>query len=311
MQHHTAVPVFFALACGNAKESRTADTGLPVTGDPPACITEAPRHFPGCLIIEREDPEADGRHFTEVRTSYDGLGRVVSTDRRAARDYDDWSVCGYEWLGDGVTPLSEWCVGRSTFVYSWEHDENGYPSRKLYDAGIDGTVDRIWLYETDTAGRITWAGQDQDLDGSVDSSTTYQFDSNGNLTAEVWDYNEDGGVDYRRTFTYDDAGNLLTEETDSDGDGVLDSITTWARDQFGNPLEMVEDDGADGTTDVTRTWTWQACKATQIEDRDRDGNRVRTSLTYDTAHRLSSTATDLDGTAGAEATTSWEYICPF
>ena len=287
------------------------DTAERVPTAPEACVTEAPAHWPGCLVIERADPEGDGRHHDERRTVHDGLGRVVSTDERAARDYDDWSVCGSTWLGETDAILEEWCIGRSRFAYTWTHDEAGHPTGKTYDAGWDGVPDRVWTFETDTEGRVTASLQDQDLDGVPDSVNTFSYDSDGRLLRESWDYDADGTEDYVRVFTYDGDGNLLTEETDSDADGALDELVTWARDVYGNPLERVEDEDVDGTADLTTRWAWEKCKVASIEERDIDGNRVERTYTYDAAHRRGEERTDTNGDGIPESTRSWEYRCPF
>lgn len=308
--------LFFALlmsACApGAKEAAPGtDSATEIEAEPDACITEAPDHWPGCLIIQRDDPEGDGRHFDETRTAHDGLGRVVSTDRRAAREYDDWSLCGTTWLDDTDVVAEEWCIGRSVYAYTWTHDAAGHPTAKTYDAGLDGEVDRVWAFETDAEGRITTSNQDQDLDGVTDSINTFEYDQDGRVVREAWDYDADGSEDYIRVYTHDADGNLLTEETDSDADGALDDLVTWARDARGNPLERVEDEDADGSADLTTTWIWEDCKVREIEERDLDGNRVSRELSYDAVHRRTLESVDANGDGVADATRAWEYRCPF
>lgn len=289
------------------------DTSFIVGAEPETCTTEAPDHWPGCLIVQLDDPEGDGRHFDETRTSYDGFGRLVSTDRRSAREYDDWSVCGTVWLDeDGTEAIAEeWCVGRSVFSYRWTHDDDGHAIGKEYDAGRDGEVDRVWDFETDAEGRITTSSQDQDLDGETDSVNTFEYDASGNVVREAWDYDADGSEDYIRVYTYAPDGWLLTEETDSDADGAVDELVTWARDASGNPLERVADDGADGSADLTTTWTWESCKVREIQERDVDGNRVKRTYSYDAAHRRTLESVDADGDGAPDSTSAWEYRCPF
>lgn len=311
LRSFVSVLILTACAPEGGKARETGDTAPVIDAEPETCTTEAPDHWPGCLVVQRDDPEGDGRHFDEVRTAHDGLGRVVSTDRRAARDFDDWSVCGNAWVGDSDVIAEEWCTGRSVFAYAWTHDGAGHPTGKSYDAGMDGEPDRLWTFETDAEGRITVSNQDQDLDGETDSVNTFEYDADGNVLREAWDYDADGTEDYIRVFTYDADGNLLTEETDSDADGALDDLVTWARDADGNPLERVEDEGADGTPDLTTTWTWTDCKVQEIEERDYDGNRVKRSFTYDAAHRRTLEEVDANGDGAADATSSWEYRCPF
>lgn len=300
-----------ACAPEGDKGAAGGDTATAIEAEPETCTTEAPDHWPGCLIIQRDDPEGDGRHHDETRTSHDGLGRVVSSDRRAAREYDDWSVCGTTWLDESQRETEEWCIGRSVFSYSWTHDDEGHPTGKEYDAGLDGVVDRTWAFETDAEGRITISNQDQDLDGETDSINTFEYDADGQVLREAWDYDADGTEDYVRVYSYDTDGNLLTEETDSDADGALDDIVTWARDADGNPLERIDDEGADGTADLTTTWTWESCKISEVETRDYDGNRVKRTLSYDAAHRRTLESVDADADGVPDSTRSWEYRCPF
>ena len=155
------------------------------------------------------------------------------------------------------------------------------------------------------------SNQDQDLDGTTDSVNTFDYDAAGNVLREAWDYDADGTEDFIRVYTYDPDGNLLTEETDSDADGSLDQVVTWARDIDGNPLERVEDDGADGSADLTTTWTWADCKVQEVEERDGDGNRTRRAYTYDAAHRRVLESVNSDGDSAPDATSRWEYRCPF
>ena len=304
---------FMLAGCGTSDTGPDSahDTSSIGGTDSQECITEAPDHWPGCLIMERSDPEGDGRHHDELRTLHDGLGRVVSTDRRAARDFDDWALCGNTWLDATESISEEWCIGRSAYAYTWTHDDQGHPTGKTYDAGRDGVPDREWVFETDDEGRVITSLQDQDLDGETDSINTFEYDTDGHVLREAWDYDADGVEDYIRVYTYDPDGNLLTEETDSDADGVLDDLVTWARDERGNPLERIEDENADGSVDLKTIWTWSDCKVQEVEERDIDGNRVRKTYAYDASHRRTEEMTDTNGDGVPESTRTWEYRCPF
>jgi YD repeat-containing protein len=303
-----------ALGCGEPtpKDKVPTDTGPVDADDPETCTEQAPDHWPGCLIQQSVDPDGDGRAPTVVRTQYDGQGRRVSEDTRQAVAFDEWTLCGTDWLADAGFPTLEWCIGRSTYAYAWTHDADGHPATKVYDAGWDGEPDKAWTFVTDSEGRILESAQDQDLDGVTDSLNRFTYDEAGHVLTESWDYDADGTDDYVRSYRYDpQSGALVSEETDSDADGAADKVVTWARDAEGRALERIEDEGADGLADLRTEYTWTDCKLTEAEETDLDGNVTVTLYAYDAAHRLAVEETDNGADDEIDARTEWQYTCPF
>ena len=234
---------FMLAGCGTSDTGPDSahDTSSIGGTDSQECITEAPDHWPGCLIMERSDPEGDGRHHDELRTLHDGLGRVVSSDRRAARDFDDWALCGNTWLDATESISEEWCIGRSAYAYTWTHDEQGHPTGKTYDAGRDGVPDREWAFETDA-------------DGVLDDLVTWARDERGNPLERIEDENADGSADLKTIWTWSDCKVQEVEERDIDGNRVR---KTYAYDASHRRTEEMTDTNGDGVPESTRTWEYR------------------------------------------------------
>ena len=300
------------IACSSPSP---ADSGPPPTDDtaapePAACPlfrSPAPR---SCTLTLTVDRDGDGmRPDTEVHT-YDPAGRLVGVLRQSATDWEGWARCGTVRREDGA-PREEWCVGSTRYLYTTTYDAGtGFPTGRSYDGAWDGTVDRVWAYTTDGAGRIIAEGLDQDLDGAADSTVEREFGADGALLAERWDYQADGQPDYARTLRWAD-GRLVTEEVDADGDGDVDDTTTRTYDPAGNPLTVIEDEGTDGRPEATTTWAYgAACTPTAAETVDEAGRQSVVRYRWTEDGRPLRQEDDLNDDGLPEQFQAWAWSCP-
>ena len=121
---------FMLAGCGTSDTGPDSahDTSSIGGTDSQECITEAPDHWPGCLIMERSDPEGDGRHHDELRTLHDGLGRVVSSiDERHGTSTTGHCVATH---GSTTESISENGASEGAPTPTWTHD-NGAPRQDI------------------------------------------------------------------------------------------------------------------------------------------------------------------------------------
>lgn len=283
-----------------------ADTDTGVGEDCSATVAPSLR---GCIVTEWSDPDGNGRYPEVRRTQLDAEGRWVSRDYRNPNDEEDFSVCGATWHHSDA-PGAEWCIGSSLYTYTWEYDANNHPTRKLYDAGNDGILDKSWTYTTDEAGDIIFEEQDEDVDGTLDATLRYHRDSERRVTREEWDYNADGVIDYARSYVYDPSGNLTVYGVDRDGDGILDERTNHTYAPDGRLLESSTDEDGDGTGDASAEYRYEDCRLAEQQTRSSDGVRGRTLYSWTPDGRLDRTGSDwnADGTIDSEAW--YAYACP-
>jgi serralysin len=299
------VPLLLALcACGGTPARKSTDSAA---GDSaaPACTAPRPLRLDGCRVQLLDDANGDGRFPDERTELYDAEGRLESWDWRSPNEPDRYSACRRTYPAEGLT--EEACWGSPAYRYTWTFAD-GRPTGRVYDAGQDGVVDKVWTYELDGDGRIVAELVDEDLDGAADARVDYTLDADGNRLSEAWDYTLDGAVDARTTTTWAD-GRRTREERDTDGDGTVDGVTTWTYDAFGQPLEEAVDDGADGDAEATTTWVYEDCRLSEKVAVDGDARAV-TAYTLDALDRVVEERVDynLDGAADRVAWTTWD--CP-
>jgi hypothetical protein len=309
-----ALLVLLALGCGGGDRGPADATGQAGDGGAETGLAEdcAPTQAPslaGCLVVAWTDPEADTRVPEVQRTRYDGEGRRVSSDHRNPDDWEDFTVCTYDWLS-GDVPLAEWCVGRSSYRYDWTHDAAGHLTGKRYDAGWDGTVDKTWEFETNAAGQVVHEGQDQDLDGIIDATTTYEWDDAGHLLEERWDYNADGATDYQRSFAYDADGRRISEVVDDDGDGRANRSTTWTYAPDGRLQRVEIDQDGDGQADSRAVHRYEACQLREVETTDSSGVRSLETWTWTPEGRVAQVESDWNSDGVTDARSWYDYACP-
>ena len=263
----------------------------------------------GCVVTEWSDAENNNRTPEVLVTQHDGQGRVISTDYRDPNDADAFTFCSYGWHRDDLLEV-EWCVGRSTYSYSWTFDADDHPSGKVYDAGLDDLPDKIWVYTTDAEGRIILEEQDEDIDGITDSTTAYQYDAQGRLSREEWDYQADGVPDYFRSYVYDAAGRLEEVRIDEDASGSIDRriTTTYADD--GRVLRIEEDEDGDGITDVITENRWVDCALEETVMTRSDGLQTTRRYQWYDDGRIYQMTDDWDSDGRPDALARYEHVCP-
>jgi hypothetical protein len=299
-------------ACSSASPADSGpvddnDTAAPPDDTCPRFVSPAPR---SCTLELTVDRDGDGmRPDREVHT-YDAAGRLVGVLHQSATDWEGWSRCETVRRADGA-PLQEWCIGSTRYLYTTTYDAaTGFPVGRAYDGAWDGTVDRVWAYTTDAAGRVVAEGLDQDLDGVADSLVARDFGADGALLAERWDYQADGRVDYARALTWE-GGLLRAEAVDGDGDGSTDDTVTRTYDPAGNPLTVVEDEGADGAPEATTTWAYgEDCTPRSAETVDDAGRQSVQRFRWTPEGRPLRQEDDLNDDGLPEQFQEWAWSCP-
>lgn len=174
-----------------------------------------------------DDAEPDGDPDSIEDYAYDAAGRetYAAYDLNAdgayelveTTEYDaDGNLSLYTRLQDGPVPL----LLVSTYVY-----EGGLRRHMDVDYGGDGSIDMVYDYVYDDAGRRTTTTGDEGMDGVAD---------------------------YLATYVYEDAASLDNTVTiDLDADGSPDEIITTRYDSLERVLYLEQQDVAAGTHSVS------------------------------------------------------------
>jgi RHS repeat-associated protein len=206
--------------------------------------------------------------------SFDALTRVTKiTDARSS-----------------VTTFAFDAAGRQTLVI----DPNGNRTTYSFDA-----ADRVTTL-TDALGTTTYAyDADNELNDTTDHNgrrITYAYDSGGRQTNERW-LDSSGGTVRTITYSYNNDSEV-TSITDPD------ATLTFTYDSGGNQLTAATSSSA-GQPNVTLTSGFDALHA-RTTVTDNLSSVGLTTLSYDAAHRLTTIARSLGGTAGPQVVFSYD-----
>lgn len=170
------------------------------------------------------------------------------------------------------------------------------------DIGLDATVDWVWRYVFDPAGRLV------SVDGKATRGTgtprmRYSYDALGRLAVQTWDGDADGVIDRATTFAYGPDG--LVRSVEASGS----PSQTWYVLEAGRVVRVERDLDFDGALDTASTQVWEGDRVVQvdIDDDDDGGIDARTWYEYDALGRLVDTRYDFgaDGFIDRESTEVW------
>ncbi len=301
--------VFSCASSGKSPSDQTTspDTAADSGGAALDCAAYLTPDIAGCLQVDEYDENADTRWPDLTRRQYDDLSRLLSWDVRGGESPDTELVCGNRWTGDIL--VDEWCRGTSNYQYTNLYDTQGKPSGREYDAGADGTLDKVWTYTLDANDRIVEVTVDDDVDGTPDALQTFTWDESGHLVRETWDYTYNGVADYIRSLEWD-GDNLLVEHFDTNGDGIDDRRTEWAYNENGQPVDSWEFEGDNTQASESTHWTYDGCALVEEVTASLAGSVTRTQWGQDERGRTTSRIEDWDEDGVADRIWVTTYQCP-
>lgn len=242
------IPVLLALVlsagCGGGGVGPVqgdSQDATPTLPDGGGCIT---------LLAQSVTTDADGNVTTIVDFAYDSQANLIRIE-----EFD----------------LATATTRRVTYFVSNALTEE--------DDGADGTVDRRYHLQRDSAGRVVVESLDEGADDVTDRIRTMVYDPAGDLIRVEEDTDMDGLPDVVRILLYAPGNVLTTELHDRQGDGTVDDVVDYVYDSGERLAERRLDVGDDGQVDEIVKYTYDAEDRLFTETLDADGDGVPERIT--------------------------------
>lgn len=154
-----------------------------------------------------------------------------------------------------------------------------HPGLTEEDDGADGTVDRRYRLQRDSAGRVIVESLDEGADDVTDQVRSMVYDAAGDLIRVEEDTDMDGLPDLVRILLYAPDNVLTTELRDQHGDGTVDDVVDYIYDSGERLAERRLDLGDDGQVDEIVKYTYDAEDRVFTETLDADGDGTPEQVT--------------------------------